>query len=193
VAIVGPSGCGKTTLLHILGLLDRGYSGQLVFRGQDMGPADDRTRARSRLRQIGFVFQAYHLLPELTLRENAALPHWRLFGNRRRALDRADALLDELGLGRDADRKPGAASGGEMQRAALARAVINEPSVILADEPTGNLDSANAARVLEVMERFNREGRTIITVTHDHEVLRKARRRISMKDGAIIDDTTAPA
>lgn len=189
VAIVGPSGCGKTTLLHVLGLLDTDYSGELAFRGQDVRGLSDLDRAHLRLSQIGFVFQGFHLLPELSLRENVALPYWRLHRHRRDALERADTLLRRLGVDGDADRKPGYVSGGQLQRAALARAVVNDPAVVLADEPTGNLDSVNAARVIELFARVHADGRTVIIVTHDQAVVQSSQRTLNMKDGRITDDS----
>lgn len=185
IAIVGPSGCGKTTLLHILALLDGDFTGAATFGGRDLRALHDKERAQMRLSQIGLVFQAFHLLPELTLRENVALPHWRLHGDRRAAFEQADSVLQSLGMRLDGDRKPAFVSGGQLQRAAIARAVVNNPAVVLADEPTGNLDSANANRVIDLLSAIHEQGRTVIVVTHDLDVVRTSQLTLTMRDGRV--------
>jgi ABC-type lipoprotein export system ATPase subunit len=193
VALSGPSGCGKTTWLHTLGLLDPDYTGELTFRGQSVRGTSDRARARLRLASIGFVFQAFHLLEDMDVRANVALPHWKLHGDRQAANVRAERLLADLGLGHRLRHKPQLLSGGEMQRVAVARALINEPAVLLADEPTGNLDSESAAAVLAALLRAGADGRTLIFASHDPAVVASAGRVIRLRDGQILSDERRPS
>ena len=199
VAIMGPSGSGKTTLMHILGLLhqpdlDGTPAGSLDIGGRDMTKLSDGARTRARAEQLGFVFQSYNLVPTLSAAENVALAaHYAgIAGSRGRT--EALAALDLVGLGDRATHRPSELSGGEQQRVAIARALVNQPQLVLADEPTGNLDSARAAEVLELLRRFNRErGQTFLIVTHDPEVGAAADRIIRMRDGRVIDDALALA
>ncbi|MGN6374916.1 MAG: ABC transporter ATP-binding protein [Sphingomonas sp.] len=186
-AIVGPSGCGKSSLLYLLGMLDRQTEGTLLVEGQDVGALDGDARARLRLARFGFVFQFHFLLPELTALENVMLPMRRLGRlSHDQARDRARTLLDGLALGEKADRTPGRLSGGERQRIAVARALANDPAIILADEPTGSLDSANSVRVVETLHRLaSEDNRAVVCVTHDAGVAAGADVRIEMLDGRI--------
>jgi len=191
VAFTGPSGSGKTTLLNILGLLDPDFEGQLQLCGQSLGDLSPRQRAAARLSRVGFVFQQIHLLPVLSVLDNVMLPGWRLSGDRAAARSRARELLEELGLGQRLDSCPDDLSAGEKQRAALARALINDPAVVLADEPTGNLDDENTRVVLELLARINAQGRTVVVISHDPEVVAAAGRVIRLRDGRIDDDAPA--
>ncbi|HEX7693733.1 MAG TPA: ABC transporter ATP-binding protein [Sphingomonas sp.] len=188
-AITGPSGCGKSSLLYLLGLLDRPTEGELLVDGRDVTGLDGDARARIRLERFGFVFQFHFLLPELTALENVMLPMRRL--GRLGMADirmRAAALLGDLALAEKAGRRPGQLSGGERQRVAIARALANDPAVILADEPTGSLDSANSARVLATLHGLAREQRrAVVCVTHDGSIAAGADARIEMLDGAMLD------
>ena len=190
VAILGPSGCGKSSLLYLLGLLDRPTAGTVRIEGVDANDLTDETRTRMRLEQIGFVFQFHFLLPELTARENVELPMRRLGRlNRTEITRRAGALLDTFGLAYDAEKTPDRMSGGQRQRVAVARALANDPPILLGDEPTGNLDSANTGVLIEEFRRLAHEDRrTVVCVTHDAEVAAAADRRIRMLDGRIIAD-----
>jgi lipoprotein-releasing system ATP-binding protein len=191
VAIVGASGSGKSTLLHILGGLDRPDKGVVSFEGRDLGKISAGELNRYRNKMVGFVFQFYHLLDELNVLENVYLPTmasksiagW--FACRRRAKSRARELLAELGLSDRAKHKPYQLSGGERQRVAIGRALMNEPKLLLADEPTGNLDSATGNGILDIFEKLNRAGQTIVMVTHDQRIAQKAGRIITLADGKI--------
>ena len=199
VAIMGPSGSGKTTLMHILGLLHQpdldGTPGpSLVIGGRDMTKLSDGARTRTRAEHLGFVFQSYNLVPTLSAAENVALA--AEYAGHGGAKGRAEALaaLDLVGLADRARHRPGELSGGEQQRVAIARALVNRPSLVLGDEPTGNLDSARTADVLALLRRFNRErGQTFVIVTHDPEVGAAADRIIRMRDGLVLDDQLALA
>jgi putative ABC transport system ATP-binding protein len=185
LTIVGPSGSGKSTLLQIVGLLDRPTSGTVTLDGQDMAGEDDEERARLRLLTIGFVFQRFHLLADMTALENVALPMEAAGLRAEDRYDRAAALLDEVGL---ADRRlfmPAQLSGGQRQRVAVARALANDPRLILADEPTGELHSEDKAAVVGLFRRLHAQGRTIVMVTHDPDVAAAARRRVEMRDGIV--------
>jgi ABC-type lipoprotein export system ATPase subunit len=192
VAIVGASGSGKSTLLHILGALDKQDKGIVRFEGQDLSTYSPARLSRFRNKMVGFVFQFYHLLDELNVLENVFLPAmagrsvigW--LANRRTAKNRARELLIRLGLGERARHKPHQLSGGERQRVAIARALMNEPRLLLADEPTGNLDSATGNSILGVFEELNKAGQTIVMVTHDERIARKAGRIITLADGKLI-------
>ncbi|MBM0274214.1 ABC transporter ATP-binding protein [Micromonospora tarensis] len=193
VALVGPSGSGKSTLMHLLGGLDRPTGGRLVIGGRDVNALAPPELATLRNETIGFVFQAFHLLPRTSAVENVALPlvYRGVPARQRRA--RAAAMLGRVGLGHRLDHRPNQMSGGEQQRVAIARALVTEPTVLLADEPTGNLDSVTGAAVLELLERLNAEsGVALVMVTHDQEVAARAQRRITMRDGVVVADSDAP-
>jgi putative ABC transport system ATP-binding protein len=190
VALAGPSGSGKSTLLNLLGGLTRPTRGQVWIAGQNMAGLSERALSRLRLEKIGFVFQAYNLLPVLTARENAEftlLLRGIPVDERRR---RIDSLFRDIGIDGLEDRRPGKLSGGQQQRVAVARAVVGEPSIVLADEPTANLDSVSSSALLEVMERLNHEhGTTFIFATHDPRVMERSHRLIRLVDGAVEADT----
>jgi putative ABC transport system ATP-binding protein len=185
LAVVGPSGSGKSTLLNILGLLISPTGGRYVLDGVDTDHARPRELARLRASRLGFVFQGFHLLPHLTVRENTALGglYLGLSAGERRA--RAARLLDRVGLGHRLEARPATLSGGERQRAAIARALVAGPSLLLADEPTGNLDTASAASVLDLFGDLNREGTTVVMITHDPQVAARATRSVRIVDGRI--------
>ena len=186
IALMGPSGCGKSTLLHLLGGVDRPTRGRVLLDGAEISSLDEEALARLRRRKIGFVFQFFNLLPTLTVIENVALPLLLDAAGEREARSRAAELLDRVGLGARASHFPAELSGGEMQRAAVARAIIARPSLVLADEPTGNLDSENGAQVMSLLADLNNElGITIILATHSEEAAAKAKRTIRMRDGLI--------
>lgn len=185
VAIVGPSGCGKTTLLNLLGLLDRPTGGQLRFRGTELDRIDNPSAYRAR--QIGFIFQSFHLLPNFTVEENVQMPMFGLPGSAAGRRQRAVELLEAVGLSHRLGHLPVQLSGGERQRAAIARSLANRPSILLADEPTGNLDSKNSGHIMELLLRLRTEHQaTLVMVTHDRELATHASRMIRMKDGAIV-------
>ena len=193
VALLGASGAGKSTLLHVLGLLDPPSSGEVLYDGERVDQLPVATRAMLRHRQIGFVFQFYHLIPELTALQNVLLARmmatsvWRYFGQRKQARAAAAALLDQVGLGSRLHHRPAELSGGERQRVAIARALLAEPKVILADEPTGNLDSATAHGVVELMFRIQRERNlAFLLVTHDESLAARCHRVVRMKDGVVV-------
>ncbi|MBM2620185.1 ABC transporter ATP-binding protein [Actinoplanes sp. LDG1-06] len=186
VAIVGTSGSGKSTLMHLLGGLDRPSAGTLLIGGRDVSTLNPAEMAKLRNETIGFVFQSFHLLARTTARDNVALPLvYRGIGRRERR-ERATAMLDRVGLSHRLDHRPNQMSGGEQQRVAIARALVTDPSVLLADEPTGNLDSTTGQSVLGLLESLNAEGVAVVLVTHDREVAGRARRQIVMKDGVIV-------
>ncbi len=187
VALVGPSGSGKSTLMHLLGGLDRPTSGRLVIGGRDVSRLDPADLARLRNETIGFVFQAFHLLPRTSAVDNVALPLvYRGLGARQRRA-RAAAMLERVGLGHRLGHRPNQLSGGEQQRVAIARALVTDPAVLLADEPTGNLDSATGQSVLALLEALNADsGVAVVLVTHDREVAARARRQIVLRDGVIV-------
>jgi len=190
VSIVGPSGCGKSTLLHLLGALDRPDTGRIVLDGHDLAtePRLDRVRARC----LGFVFQLHHLVPTLTAAENVELPLHALPVRRAERRRRAEALLAEVGLADRMGHRPPQLSGGQRQRVAIARALVNEPPLILADEPTGELDQASGAHVLELLERLRAEhGTALVLVTHDAAVARRADRTVHLLDGRVAADVSA--
>ena len=187
LAVVGPSGSGKSTLMHLLGGLDRPTSGRLLIGGQDVTSLGPNQLARLRNRMIGFVFQSFHLLPRTTAVDNVALPlvYRGVSGRARR--QRAAAMLGEVGLSHRLDHRPNQLSGGEQQRVAIARALVTGPSVLLADEPTGNLDTATGQAVLGLLERLNRSsGVAVVLVTHDREVAARAGRQVLMRDGRVV-------
>ena len=186
VAIMGPSGCGKSTLMHILGFLDRPTSGRYLFEGRDFSSFSDDQLASIRNEKIGFVFQSYNLLPRTTVFDNVRLP---LFYSGRKQDEQVVArAIGAVGLTPRISHLPNQLSGGEQQRVAIARALVNEPSLILADEPTGNLDSKGGEQIMNILDELNDEGHTIIVVTHESETARFAKRIVKMKDGCIISD-----
>jgi ABC-type lipoprotein export system ATPase subunit len=189
VAVMGPSGCGKSTLLHLLGGLDRPNAGQINLAGQRVDQLGERGLARLRRDAVGFVFQAFHLMDELTAVENVELPALLAGRSPRAARRRALELLDRTGLKDRAKFLPSALSGGQRQRVAIARALANDPLVVLADEPTGNLDSAATLEVLRLFDGLHGAGQTLIIVTHDSRIAATADRLITMRDGAFIDET----
>jgi ABC-type lipoprotein export system ATPase subunit len=189
VAITGPSGCGKSTLLYLLGGLDRPTGGEIWLDGQDLGRLSERGLARLRREAIGFVFQAFHLMDELTAVENVELPALLAGRSPREARRRAEELLEQVGLAGRAKFLPTQLSGGQRQRVAVARALVADPVVVLADEPTGNLDSAATADVLRLFDHLHAVGQTLVIVTHDPRVAATADRTISMRDGVFVNQT----
>jgi putative ABC transport system ATP-binding protein len=189
VAIMGPSGCGKSTLLYLLGGLDRASGGEIWLDGQDLTQMSERALARLRLAAIGFVFQAFQLMDELTAVENVELPALLASRSPRAARKRALDLLEQVGLADRAKFLPTQLSGGQRQRVAVARALVADPLVVLADEPTGNLDSAATVEVLRLFDQLHTAGQTLVIVTHDPRVAATADRMISMRDGAFTDQT----
>jgi ABC-type lipoprotein export system ATPase subunit len=188
LAVMGPSGCGKSTLLQVLGGLDRPSAGEVWLDGRRIDRLGERALSDLRKRQIGFVFQAFHLMDELTARENVELPALVAGRSPGQARRRALALLEQVGLADRAAHLPQALSGGQRQRVAIARALVNEPLVVLADEPTGNLDSAATLDVLRLFENLRASGQTLVIVTHDDRVAATADRIVSMRDGALIEE-----
>ena len=195
VSVIGPSGSGKSTLMHMLGFLDQPSAGTIVFEGRDVSKISPRERATIRANSIGFVFQAFNLLPRMTVLQNTLLPLAYSRGERlprKVSRQRAREVLDAVGMADRAHHRPNQLSGGQRQRVAIARALINEPRLILADEPTGNVDSAMAQTILELFEKLNGEGRTVVIVTHDMEVARHTRRWIRVRDGKILPEEPVP-
>ena len=192
VAIVGTSGCGKSTLLHILGALDKCDKGVVEFQQRDIEKYSSTELNRFRNSSVGFVFQFYHLLDELSVQENVLLPAMaqsssiKWFSVRKNARKRANALLERMGLADRIKHKPYQLSGGERQRVAIARALMNDPKLLLADEPTGNLDSKTGSGILEALAEFNRQGQTIVMVTHDDRIADRAHRTIRLADGKVV-------
>jgi putative ABC transport system ATP-binding protein len=189
LAVMGPSGCGKSTLLHLLGGLDRPSAGELWLSGRRFDAFSERALARLRRQEVGFVFQAYHLMDELSAQENVELPALLAGRTPSEARRRARRLLDHVGLADRAEHLPSALSGGQRQRVAIARALANEPQLVLADEPTGNLDSAATLEVLRLFETLRATGLTLVIVTHDERIAATADRLISMRDGCFVDQT----
>ena len=189
LAVMGPSGCGKSTLLHLLGGLERPSAGEVWLQGRRIDRLSEKALGRLRRRAIGFVFQAFHLMDELTAAENVELPALLAGRSPRAARRRAAELLERVGLTGRAEHLPSALSGGERQRVAIARALSNEPLVVLADEPTGNLDSAATLDVLRLLDSLRAAGQTLLIVTHDARIAATADRLISMRDGALVDET----
>lgn len=188
VSLMGPSGSGKSTLLHILGLLDRPTSGTYELEQVDTSALSEIQRANARRNRIGFVFQAFHLIPRLSAAENISLPLILAGLDPAERKSRVDHALKTLSMEDRADHKPDQLSGGQRQRVAIARATIMQPAILLADEPTGNLDKSSGDEVVQALETLNKEGITLIVVTHDPEIGQRAQRRIRMVDGAIASD-----
>jgi ABC-type lipoprotein export system ATPase subunit len=188
LAVMGPSGCGKSTLLHLLGGLDRPSGGEVWLAGKRVDGLSERGLAGMRRREIGFIFQSFHLMDELTAIENVELPALLAGRSPRQARRRALELLEQVGLADRGSHLPSALSGGQRQRVAIARALANEPLVVLADEPTGNLDSAATLEVLRLLDRLHTAGLTLVIVTHDQRVAATADRLVSMRDGALVDE-----
>ncbi len=188
VAIMGPSGSGKSTMMNIIGCLDRATSGTYVLDGEDVSNLDDNQLAEIRLRKLGFVFQGFNLLARTDAIKNVALPLFYAGIGTKERNRRALATLDEVGLTDRAHHKPNELSGGQQQRVAIARALINDPAVLLADEPTGNLDTKTSAEIMALFDKLHANGRTIIMVTHDENVARNAARIIRLLDGLIVAD-----
>jgi len=190
VAVRGPSGCGKSTLLHMLGCVETQTSGTLLFDGQDVSRLSDARRSLLRLRQIGFVFQRFFLLPMLTARENVELPMSEAGITKEARQQRVGELLEYVGLAARADHRPSQLSGGEMQRVAIARALANGPRLLLADEPTGELDEATGAQIAALLDRVNQTGTALVIVTHDLALADRAGRVLTMRDGRIESERT---
>ncbi len=187
VSIMGPSGGGKSTLMNILGLIDRADSGQYLFRGEEVGRCDERTRAQLRRENIGFVFQSFNLIDELTVFENVELPlvyDGRVERGKRRGI--VESLLEKMDMTHRMKHFPQQLSGGQQQRVAVARAIVNQPALILADEPTGNLDSEHGSEVMDILARLNTEGTTIVMVTHAPECSEYAERVVRLLDGRVV-------
>ena len=187
VAIMGPSGSGKSTLMNMLGCLDVPTSGRYALEGEEVGSLGGNRLAEVRNRKIGFVFQTYNLLPRLTAQANVELP--LLYGNGRNHRRRALEALERVGLGHRAGHRPTELSGGEQQRVGIARALVKDPSIMLADEPTGNLDSRSSEEIMAILQQLNlEEGRTVIIVTHESDIAAQTRRIVSMLDGVVVGD-----
>ncbi len=191
VAIVGPSGSGKSTLMHIIGCLDRPSDGTYLLEGTPVETLDDDDLARVRSRTVGFVFQSFNLLPRTSALENVAAPLLYQGVPRRDRIVRAGAALERLGLGDRLSHEPSELSGGQQQRVAIARALVTDPALILADEPTGNLDSGSGHEVMELFRELHASGRTIVLITHDHDVAANAPRQVHVFDGRIVEQAAA--
>jgi putative ABC transport system ATP-binding protein len=190
IAVRGPSGCGKSTLLHMLGCVDTPSGGTLLFEDNDVATLSDRERSLLRLRSIGFVFQRFFLLPMLSAAENVELPMSEAGMATAERRQRTRELLDYVGLSARADHRPSQLSGGEMQRVAIARALANRPRLLLADEPTGELDQTTGEHVAALLDRVNADGTAMVIVTHDHALASRARRVLTMRDGRIESEAT---
>ncbi|PYR69520.1 MAG: macrolide ABC transporter ATP-binding protein [Acidobacteria bacterium] len=191
IAIRGPSGCGKSTLLHMLGCVETPTSGTLLFTGNDVTKLSDRQRSLLRLRSIGFVFQRFYLLPMLTAAENVELPQSEANVSKAERRGRTKELLEYVGLASRADHRPSELSGGEMQRVASARALANRPGLLLADEPTGELDRATGEQIAALLDRVNADGTAMVIVTHDPALAERSTRVLSMRDGRIENETAS--
>ncbi len=185
IAVIGASGSGKSTMLNVIGLLDRPASGRYLFKGVDVSQLNDNQLAEMRNKEFGFVFQDFNLLPRATALANVELP-LIYSGNVRRRRERAGEALERVGLGERANHKPTEMSGGEQQRVAIARALVNNPSLILADEPTGNLDTHSSAEIMSIFQQLHREGKTVVLITHEADIAAQAERIIRLQDGRIM-------
>ncbi len=186
IAIIGPSGSGKSTLLNTLGFLDRPTSGRYLFEGKQLSGQHTSTLARVRNQKIGFVFQSFHLLNNVTALENVELP--LIYSDKKGIRTLSENALNSVGLSDRMDHKPNELSGGQQQRVAIARALVNQPGLILADEPTGNLDSKSSEEILQIFTELNQQGKTIIMITHEAEIAQKAKRIIRISDGKVVSD-----
>src|SRR5688500_11500230 len=184
-ALMGPSGSGKSTMLNLLGCLDRPTSGRYILEGQDVNDLNDDALSDFRLKHLGFVFQSFHLIPQLTVRENIELPLYYLGWEAAKSAQRAEELAERVGLGARLNHRPNQLSGGQQQRVAIARAMSNDPAILLADEPTGNLDSATGDQIMRLLTELNEHGKTILMVTHEPDIAMHAKSRLHMKDGVI--------
>jgi putative ABC transport system ATP-binding protein len=184
-AIMGPSGSGKSTMLNLIGCLDRPSSGRYVLEGNDVADLDDNALSEIRLRHLGFIFQSFNLIPQLTVRENIELPLYYLDWDPAESAQRAEEMAERVGLADRLNHRPAELSGGEQQRVAIARALAANPSILLADEPTGNLDTATGEQIMGLLAELNRQGKTVIMVTHEAELARHATHRLHMRDGRI--------
>lgn len=189
MGVVGQSGCGKSTLLHVLGVVDVPTKGEVLFHDREVGSLSDADRSRLRLREIGFVFQRFFLLPMLTAWENVELPQAEAGSGRAERRERTRQLLEYVGLADRASHRPSELSGGEMQRVAIARALANRPRLLLADEPTGELDAATGDQIISLIDRLHAEGMAVVVVTHDPVIAGRAHRLLRMRDGQIVEET----
>lgn len=192
VAIMGPSGSGKSTLMNILGCLDTPTSGDYILNGTNVSHMGEDDLAEVRCKEIGFVFQTFNLLPRLNAQENVALPLIYMGYPKKTRLERAEVALDQVGLKDRMEHRPNEMSGGQRQRVAVARALVNNPSIILADEPTGNLDTKTSIDIMKLFEAIYRKGNTLIVVTHEEDIARHARRIVRLRDGKIESDSVNP-
>ncbi len=192
VALMGPSGSGKSTLMNILGCLDSPTSGAYILNGKDVSKMPDNDLAEVRNKEIGFVFQQFNLLPRLSAAENVALPLVYAGISKKERIDRSMAVLEKVGLADRSHHKPNELSGGQIQRVAIARALVNNPAIILADEPTGNLDSKTSVEVMEIFAKIQEAGNTVILVTHEEDIAKYAKRIVRLRDGIIESDKTKP-
>jgi len=190
VSIMGPSGSGKSTLMNIIGCLDTPSEGTYFLNQRNVGQLDEEQLAGIRNKEIGFIFQQFHLLPRSTALENVALPLKYASVKRTEQLSRAEEVLNKVGLSDRLSHKPTELSGGEQQRVAIARALVNSPSILFADEPTGNLDSKTGSEVLEIFKELNEKGQTIVVITHERDIAKQSHRTITIKDGEIESDST---
>jgi putative ABC transport system ATP-binding protein len=188
IGVVGPSGCGKSTLLHVLGVVDVPSDGEVLFQDRDVRALSDADRSGLRLREIGFIFQRFFLLPMLTAAENVELPQAEAGVSRAERRERTRELLEYVGLSDRATHRPSELSGGEMQRVAIARALANRPRLLLADEPTGELDQATGQQIVQLIDRLHADGMAVVVVTHDPAVAARAARLVRMRDGRIVED-----
>lgn len=187
-SIMGPSGSGKSTMMNILGCLDRPTSGHYFLRGRDIAGYNDDELAHTRNAEIGFVFQNFNLLPKLTAQVNVALPLVYAGINEEERMGRAARALESVGLGNRLDHKPNEMSGGQRQRVAIARALVNNPAIIMADEPTGNLDTKSSYEIMDIFKAMNDEGKTIVMVTHEPDIAQQTKRILVMRDGKLVSD-----